>query len=54
MMNILITYTLNATKTNIQSNKKPPLGHGGNSIGENRLNDSDKSRVKQYVRCLQE
>ena len=54
MTNIPITYTLNATKTNIQSNKKPPLGHGGNSIGENRLNDSDKSRVKHYVRCLQE
>ena len=33
--------------------EKPPLGHGGNSIGENRLNDSDKSRVKHYVRCLQ-
>ena len=30
------------------------LGDGGNSIGENRLNDSDKSRVKHYVRCLQE
>ena len=54
MTNILITYTLNATKTNMKSNKKPPLGHGGNSIGENRLNDSDKSRVKHYVRCLQE
>ena len=54
MTNILITYTLNATKTNIWSNKKPPLGDGGNSIGENRLNDSDKSRVKHYVRCLQE
>ena len=30
------------------------FGDGGNSIGENRLNDSDKSRVKHYVRCLQE
>ena len=55
MTNILITYTLNATKTNIQSKKKPPLGrNGGERIGENRLNDSDKSRVKHYVRCLQE
>ena len=31
-MNIRITYTLTATKTNIQGNKKPPLGkNGGNS-----------------------
>ena len=55
MTNTLITYTLNATKTNILSNKKPPLGrNGGERIGENRLNVSGKSRVKHYVRCLQE
>ena len=53
--NTPIICTLNAMKTNIQSNKKPPLGkNGGNSIGENRLNVSGKSRVKHYVRCLQE
>ena len=34
--------------------KKPPLGRTEETIGENRLNDSGKSRVKQYVRCLQE
>ena len=55
MTNILITYTLNATKTNFWSKKKPPLGrNGGERIGENRLNVSGKSRVKHYVRCLQE
>ena len=54
MTNILIICTLNATKTNILSNKKPPLGrNGGERIGENRLNVSGKSRVKHYVRCLQ-
>ena len=35
--------------------KKPPLdSNGGERIGENRLNVSGKSRVKHYVRCLQE
>ena len=33
--------------------KKPPI-YGGERIGENRLNVSGKSRVKHYVRCLQE
>ena len=38
-----------------RARKKPPLGRGGGErIGENRLNVSGKSRVKHYVRCLQE
>ena len=39
-----------------RARKNPRLvgASGGERIGENRLNVSGKSRVKHYVRCLQE
>ena len=40
----------------LEQEKNPRLVgvSGGERIGENRLNVSGKSRVKHYVRCLQE